>query len=125
MFTGLIEDVGNVKQIGWKNDSRRFLIECNLDLTGTRIGDSIAVDGVCLTVVELLHCRFTVEASPETLQRSNLRDMKERRRVNLERAVRLSDRLGGMRHFRPLLWVSAVVLPTGPSFFVLEGTLSS
>ncbi len=95
MFTGLIEDVGTIKKVDKKGNFVSLLIGCNLDLTGTRIGDSIAVDGVCLTVVELSSKGFRVEVSPETLHRSNLREMMERRKVNLERALRLSDRLGG------------------------------
>lgn len=95
MFTGLIEDIGIVRKIDKKGNLVNLLIECNLDLTGTGVGDSIAVDGVCLTVVEPLTRGFRVEVSPETLQRTNLGEIKEKQKVNLERAMRLSDRLGG------------------------------
>jgi len=95
MFTGLIEDVGIVKKLDKSGNSLSLFIESKLDLTETKIGDSIAVDGVCLTVVEMLINGFRVEVSPETLQRANLNEIKERRKVNLERAMRLSDRLGG------------------------------
>jgi len=95
MFTGLIEDIGAVRKIDKKGNSMSILIQSNLDLTEIRIGDSISVDGVCLTVVQLLSNGFMAEVSPETSQRSNFKEIKEGRRVNLERALRLSDRLGG------------------------------
>jgi len=95
MFTGLIEDIGIVKKIDKKSDSMSLIIESNFDLTEVKVGDSISIDGVCLTVVEFLPKGFKVDVSPETSQRANLRDIKEGRRVNLERALRISDRLGG------------------------------
>jgi len=95
MFTGLIEDIGTVKKIDKKGGSMSLLIESNLDLTETKTGDSISVDGVCLTIVELLPKGFRVEVSPETIQRATLREIKEGQKVNLERAMRISDRLGG------------------------------
>ncbi|MDY6857000.1 MAG: riboflavin synthase [Thermodesulfobacteriota bacterium] len=95
MFTGLIEDIGTIKNIEKKGNAIRVLIECSLDLTAVRIGDSIAIDGVCLTIVDLLPKAFQVEVSSETIHKTNFKEMKKRRRVNLERAMRLSDRLGG------------------------------
>ena len=95
MFTGLIEDVGTIKKIDKKGSYMNVLIECNLDFTETKTGDSISVDGVCLTIVELLPKGFRAEVSPETLQRATLREIKEGQKVNLERAMRISDRLGG------------------------------
>lgn len=95
MFTGLIEDIGSIKNIEKKGNAMRVLIECNLDLANVRIGDSIAIDGVCLTVVDLFSEAFTVEVSSETIHKTNFKEMKKGRRVNLERAMRLSDRLGG------------------------------
>ncbi|MFH1626387.1 MAG: riboflavin synthase [Pseudomonadota bacterium] len=95
MFTGLIEDIGTVRKVDKKGDPTNILIGCNLDLTETKIGDSIAVDGVCLTIVERSLNAFTVQVSLETLQRTNLREIKDGRSVNLERAICLSDRLGG------------------------------
>jgi riboflavin synthase len=95
MFTGLIEDMGTVKKIDKKGGSMSLLVETNLDLTETKTGDSISVDGVCLTVVELLPKGFRVEVSSETLQRATIKDIKEGQKINIERAMRLSDRLGG------------------------------
>ncbi|MEW6614924.1 MAG: riboflavin synthase [Thermodesulfobacteriota bacterium] len=95
MFTGLIEGVGTIKKIGKKGGSMTLFIESNLDLTETKTGDSISVDGVCLTIVEVMSKEFRAEVSPETLQRTTLREIKEEQKVNLERAMRISDRLGG------------------------------
>ena len=95
MFTGLVEDIGTVKKMDRRGEFMNLSIESNFDLTETKIGDSISIDGVCLTVVELSQRSFRVEVSSETVQRTNLRIMKEGQRVNLERALRLSDRLGG------------------------------
>ncbi len=95
MFTGLIQDVGEIEKAERQPGGMALTIATRLDLKGLRIGDSIAVDGICLTVVRLTGRSFVVEASPETLQRSTLGERKERQRVNLETALRLSDRLGG------------------------------
>ncbi len=73
----------------------RLSINSDFDLTGTRIGDSIAVNGACLTAVILEGRRFTVDVSPETLKRSILGGIKIGARVNIERALRLSDRIDG------------------------------
>jgi riboflavin synthase len=70
-------------------------IESDFELTGTRIGDSIAVSGVCLTAVDLAGCRFEVDVSPETAMRSTFGTCNIGQRVNLERALRLSDRIDG------------------------------
>jgi len=95
MFTGIIEGSGTVNAIRPSGRGSRFTIASDVDLTGTRIGDSIAVNGVCLTAVILEGRRFTVDVSPETLDRSVLGGIKVGERVNLERALRLSDRLDG------------------------------
>jgi len=97
MFTGIIEDVGTIRSIRFAGNISILTIETNMDLTDTRIGDSISVDGVCLTVVETASGSFNVEASPETLTRCTLDNASRGRRVNLERALRVGDRLGG--HF--------------------------
>jgi riboflavin synthase len=97
MFTGIIEDVGTIRGIRFAGNISILTIETSMDLTDTKIGDSISVDGVCLTVVEMTRDSFGVEASPETLTRSTLDTASRGRRVNLERALRVGDRLGG--HF--------------------------
>lgn len=95
MFTGIIEGLGTITAIHPSGQGSRFSITSDFDLTGTRIGDSIAVNGACLTAVILQGRRFTVDVSPETLKRSVLGQIKIGEPVNLERALRLSDRLDG------------------------------
>lgn len=93
MFTGIVEEVGQVRSI--QRDA--LVTQGSKVLEGTRIGDSIAVNGVCLTVVSLDSSSFKVNVMPETLQRTNLGDLRVGMRVNLERALKVGDRLGG--HF--------------------------
>lgn len=95
MFTGIIEGLGTITALHPSGQGSRFSIASDFDLSDTRIGDSIAVNGVCLTAVILEGRRFDVDVSPETLQRSVLGKIKIGERVNLERALRLSDRLDG------------------------------
>lgn len=95
MFTGIIEGLGTIAAITASGQGSRMTIAADFDLNGTRIGDSIAVNGACLTAVTLQDRRFTVDVSPETLQRSVLGKIKIGNRVNLERALKLSDRLDG------------------------------
>ena len=95
MFTGIIEGLGTISAIHPSGQGSRISITPDFDLTGTRIGDSIAVNGACLTAVTLQGSRFSVDVSPETLKRSVLGRIKLGERVNLERALRLSDRLDG------------------------------
>ncbi len=95
MFTGLIEEVGKVKGITRKADGLTVSIEAGNILDDIKIGDSIAVNGVCLTVVSLSDRGFSFDVSKETLDRSNLKYLKIGDYVNLERALKVSDRLGG------------------------------
>lgn len=95
MFTGIIEGLGTISEIRPAGAGRRMTITAGFELNGTRIGDSIAVNGACLTAVEISGTRFTADVSPETLKRSTLADARAGDRVNLERALRLSDRLDG------------------------------
>lgn len=95
MFTGIIEGLGTISAVDTVGLGCRLSIASDFDLAGTRIGDSIAVNGACLTAVALQGRRFAVDVSPETLQRSVLGKIKPGERVNLERALRLSDRLDG------------------------------
>ena len=95
MFTGIIEGLGTISAIHPSGRGSRISVISDFDLTGTRIGDSIAVNGACLTAVSLQASQLTVDVSPETLKRSVLGRIKLGERVNLERALRLSDRLDG------------------------------
>ena len=89
MFTGLIEDVGTVAAV----EGSRLAVQSRFDDLGQ--GDSVAVDGVCLTVVDTAVGRFRADVSAETQQRSTLGSLKRGDRVNLERPLALGDRLGG------------------------------
>jgi riboflavin synthase len=95
MFTGIVTDVGRVRAIRDTNRDRRFEIETAFDLAGVDIGASISHAGVCLTVVEKGQGWFAVEVSGETLAVTTLGDWTQGRRVNLERAAKLGDELGG------------------------------
>ena len=96
MFTGLIEAIGQLRSVAELGGDVRLWIASNtLDCTDVKIGDSIAVNGVCLTVVLLEADAFALDVSNETLACTTLGTWREGRRVNLEKALRLSDRLGG------------------------------
>jgi len=95
MFTGIIEERGKVLRVEYKGQEKRLTIEWPLDLTEVQLGDSINVNGVCLTVVEKREQEIRFDLSQETLQKTGLGDLKEGDPVNLERALRLTDRLGG------------------------------
>jgi riboflavin synthase len=95
MFTGIIEGVGTVSQVRPMDGGRRLTVAADFSLDGTGIGDSIAVNGACLTAVSLQGARFTVDVSPETLSKTTFKSIKIGDRVNLERALKLSDRLDG------------------------------
>ncbi len=96
MFTGIVEDTGVIKSVEKKDKESTFTISFGrMDLGGAAPGDSIAVNGACLTVTSLDGGEFTVDASHETLSRTTLGTLAPGRRVNLERALRAGDRLGG------------------------------
>lgn len=95
MFTGIIEGLGTLAAARAAGEGKRLTLTSDFDLTGTRIGDSIAVSGACLTVVALAGRRFDVDVAPETLRLTTLGAAVSGERVNLERALRLSDRLDG------------------------------
>jgi riboflavin synthase len=95
MFTGLIEDVGKVQKLERRGSSARLAIATALPAAEFLIGDSVAVNGACLTVTSLAGTILSFDVSPETLDRSGLGRLTSGDLVNLERAMRLSDRLGG------------------------------
>ncbi|MBV8820087.1 MAG: riboflavin synthase [Acidobacteriaceae bacterium] len=90
MFTGIVEEVGTVEQPG-----ARMRVVCRQVLDGSKIGSSIAVNGTCLTAVEIDASGFGMDLSPETLARTNLGDLRAGDLVNLERPLALGDRLSG------------------------------
>jgi riboflavin synthase len=95
MFTGLVREVGTVTSLVGDGDGVRIEIEAPATAASVELGDSIAIDGVCLTVVAAADGRFSFEAVPETLSRTALRSLDSGSRVNLEPALRAGEPLGG------------------------------
>lgn len=95
MFTGIIEELGTVKAVNKGRESATLEIGVEKVVGDLNLGDSIAVNGVCLTVVKFDSTGFSAEVMAETLRKSNLGKLKSGDKVNLERAMRLGDRLGG------------------------------
>jgi len=96
MFTGIIEAVGAVKRIEPMGGDLRFVIDGgNLDMSDVQLGDSIAVNGVCLTVIEFDHDSFSVDVSNETISLTSLKGLKAGSAVNLEKAMLPTTRMGG------------------------------
>jgi riboflavin synthase len=95
MFTGIIEELGHVKAIEPRGEDARIVIGAQLVTAEAREGDSISVNGVCLTALDLQRDSFAADCSKETLERSTLGQLKPGTPVNLERAVTASTRLGG------------------------------
>jgi riboflavin synthase len=95
VFTGIVEERGKIVEVEQLPDAARLTVAGPLVSSDTGHGDSIAVNGVCLTVVDVTGDRFTVDVVNETLQRSSLAKMHVGDRVNLERAMSVGDRLGG------------------------------
>jgi riboflavin synthase len=95
MFTGIIEELGRVRSIERRGEGARLVIEGRVVAEGTREGDSVAVNGVCLTAIDVREDSFAADGSRETLQRSTLGHLRPGSAVNLERAVTPATRLGG------------------------------
>lgn len=95
MFTGIIEGLGTLRDIRPNGQGMRLGIESGFDLVNTKIGDSIAVNGACLTAVTIDGRHFEVDVAPETMSLTTFAKAKPGDKVNLERALRLSDRLDG------------------------------
>lgn len=97
MFTGIIEEIGRVKQIQKSDVMYAMTIEAKSILDDVHLGDSIAVNGVCLTVTTFTQHEFTVDMMPETIKSTSLLALKKGSNINLERAMKASGRFGG--HF--------------------------
>ena len=95
MFTGIIEATGRIRRVAPKGGGTSVTIETPKPLAALKLGESVSVNGACLTVTGMRGRQFTVELSPETLRRTTLGKATTGDRVNLERALRLGDRLGG------------------------------
>jgi riboflavin synthase len=139
MFTGIVEEVGSVSRVQRSGSGYELTIRAQTVLSGTKLGDSIAVNGVCLTVTGLTAVNFTVGLSPETRARTSLEHLREGKRVNLERALTPSSRMGGhfvqghvdgvgtITAFRPdadALWVTVNAPPEVMRYVVPKGFIA-
>ena len=95
MFTGIIEETGKIEKIERSENGAIFILSAKSIISDLKIGDSIAVNGACLTIVNMDKKSFMVELSPETLEKTNFMKITIGENVNLERPLRLNDRLGG------------------------------
>lgn len=95
MFTGIVEELGILEDIKVSSSAGELAIKAKKVLEGVQLGDSISVNGVCLTVTSFTANRFTADVMPETLKKTNLGQLKRGEAVNLERAMKLGDRFGG------------------------------
>jgi riboflavin synthase len=95
MFTGIIEEIGKIEEISKHGHNLKLRVKAPKILTDLKVGDSININGTCQTVIATNGDSFTIEAVEETLRKTNLGELKRNDAVNLERAIRLSDRLGG------------------------------
>lgn len=95
IFTGIVEELGVLKNVQKGARSSQLNIQAEVVLEGLHVGDSIAVDGVCLTVVSFDGSSFVADVMPETMEKTTLRQLHPGQRVNLERALQVGDRLGG------------------------------
>ncbi len=111
LFSGIVEEIGRIASISDSGDGRRLKISAKIVTADLKLGDSISVSGTCLTATNFTSDSFCVDATHETLRRSKLGSMKNGDRVNLERALRFSDRLGGhlvSGHVDAIAHVSAI-----------------
>lgn len=97
MFTGIVEELGTIANMQQSGEAMKLTIHANKILSDVHLGDSIAVNGICLTVTSFTPTSFTVDAMPETMQSTSLRLLKSHSKVNLERAMAANGRFGG--HF--------------------------
>lgn len=95
MFTGIIEEIGKIKSFSKASNGATLVVSCHTVLNGTNIGDSIAINGVCETVIDMTNDSFTVRVSDETLSVTTFAELKQNDFVNLERALTPTSRLGG------------------------------
>ncbi|MEQ8197600.1 MAG: riboflavin synthase [Clostridiaceae bacterium] len=95
MFTGIIEEIGVIEEVKKAGAGSRIKVRAEKVMKDTKLGDSISTNGVCLTVTDFWSNGYYADVMAETMRRSSLGDLKPGARVNLERALRLNDRLGG------------------------------
>lgn len=134
MFTGLVEGIAKVKGTSRMGQDMVLTLLPLFDISDARVGDSVSVSGVCLTITRISEQGFSVDVSAETLSRSTLHSLRLGDEVNLERALRVTDRLGGhlvlghvdglgrivRREQKQRSWVLRIVLDPGLSKYVIE-----
>ncbi|NQU66572.1 MAG: riboflavin synthase [Candidatus Marinimicrobia bacterium] len=123
MFTGIVEELGKVKTVIDTDAGKQFIISARLVMDDLKVGDSISVNGVCLTVIEAKIKQFKVDLVSETLKKSNLGEIQVGSKVNLERALTLSTRLGGHILQGHVESVGVIIenMPTGEGFTMVVG----
>ncbi|MBD5142023.1 MAG: riboflavin synthase [Ruminococcus sp.] len=139
MFTGIIEEIGKLKKIQMGADSCILTISANLILSDMHIGDSIAVNGTCLTVCKFDNTCFSADIMPETLRRTNLGKLSSGSPVNLERAMSANGRFGGhivsghidgtgnIKNFTKennAIWVKISAKPALLNYMILKGSIT-
>ncbi|MBI3761305.1 MAG: riboflavin synthase [Chloroflexi bacterium] len=139
MFTGIVEEIGAVESLSNDAGGWSLTVRAQTVLGGARLGDSLAINGTCLTVTALNSNSFTVGLSPETLRRTNLGDLRPGDGVNLERSLAADGRIGGhfvqghvdgtgvVRAFRPegdSLWVTVEAAPDLLRYIVPKGYIA-
>lgn len=95
MFTGLVEEIGELRRIGRKGEAMVLSISASCIMDDLKLGDSVAVNGVCLTATSIDQSQFTVDVMPETFRSTNLKELQGGSKVNLERAMAAGARFGG------------------------------
>ena len=139
MFTGIIEELGRVRSLTRGTRSFTLEVEAQRVMEGTQVGDSIATNGVCLTVTTLTPHGFTADVMPETVQRTALSQLRPGSQVNLERALQLQSRLGGhlvsghvdgtgritrLRQDDTALWITIACDDSLLRYIVLKGSIT-
>lgn len=140
MFTGIIEEIGTIKNINQISErSIELTIKANIVLSDINVGDSIAVNGICLTVKQFSEFDFTVDVMPETVKATSLRKMDVGMNVNLERSLQFNSRLGGhfvtghvdavgkivaKKHVENAIYYDIVVPSEYMIYFVMKGSIA-
>lgn len=138
MFTGIVEELGTIKKLSISGHSGQIMINASKVLEGTAVGDSIAVNGICLTVTAMSSDYFTADVMAETVRRSSLKDAVAGDHVNLERAMAVNGRFGGhivsghvdgtgtiisMKKEENAVWVTISADPSIIKFIVEKGSV--
>jgi len=139
MFTGIIQEIGIIKSVNYSGNVNKLKIECPKIVKNAKLGDSIAVNGVCLTICSMGDKWFEADVMPETMRKTSLANIKPSGKVNLEPALRLDERLGGhlvsghidgtgnikeIRKEQNAVWMTLQVAPEISRYIVMKGSVS-